>query len=159
MYTIVCIDIIPVINYKTKSLCLTPYPGHPKGCPNFGKKKTCPPKAPFFEKYFDMDKSFYLIINRFDLRAHVNKLRASHPDWSERQLKCCLYWQGTARKDLKVAIKEFLNIHSGYHVSMSPEAMGLDVTETLRNIGIILEWPPENFVYQVALAGVKRKEK
>ena len=32
------------------SLCLQPYPGHPRGCPNVGRRAECPPKAkPFWD--------------------------------------------------------------------------------------------------------------
>lgn len=37
--------ISPVIDYKVKSLCQTPYPGHKLGCPNFNKKSSCPPNS------------------------------------------------------------------------------------------------------------------
>jgi hypothetical protein len=33
--------------------------------------------------------------------------------------------------------------------------MGVNVTATLKDAGIELEWPPKKFVRQVALAGVK----
>lgn len=159
MYTIICENITPVIDYKTRKVCLLPYSGHPDGCPNFGKKKTCPPKAPMFKDYFDLSKPFYLIINRFNFREHINKMKNKHPEWSDRQTRCCLYWQSSARKYLKIAIKDFLKTHPEYHVTTTPEAMGVDVTKTLKSVGINLEWPPENFTYQVALAGIKRKEK
>ena len=34
-----------------------------------------------------------------------------------------------------------------------PEAMGVNVTETMKNVGIILEWPPETVTYQIVIAG------
>lgn len=34
-----------------------------------------------------------------------------------------------------------------------PEACGVDVTATMKLIGIDLEWPPVNVAYQVALVG------
>jgi hypothetical protein len=41
-------------------------------------------------------------------------------------------------------------------IERCPEALGLNVTATMRMIGIDLEWPPREFTYQVALAGAKR---
>ena len=35
-----------------------------------------------------------------------------------------------------------------------PEGAGVNITETMKNAGIILEWPPVNYTYQVALAGI-----
>jgi hypothetical protein len=35
----------------------------------------------------------------------------------------------------------------------------VNITETMESVGIVLEWPPENLTYQVALAGMPlRKE-
>jgi hypothetical protein len=31
--------------------------------------------------------------------------------------------------------------------------MGVNVTATMDNAGIMLEWPPKNVAYQIALAG------
>ena len=43
-------------------------------------------------------------------------------------------------------------------VNRCPEAMGLDVTATMKSIGVVLEWPPRELAVQVALAGtLKRK--
>jgi len=38
-----------------------------------------------------------------------------------------------------------------------PEAMGVNVTETMKRVGIELEWPPVNVAYQIALAGIFKK--
>ena len=86
-------------------------------------------------------------------------MRAKHPDWSKRQLECLLYWQGTARKKQKEQIeifKKWINDEE-YIITTVPEAMGVNVTETMKRIGIELEWPPINVAYQIALAGFKKK--
>ncbi len=93
------------VNYNVRSLCVRPYPGHPKGCPNFGKRETCPPGAPLIEKIIDPGGRTFLIWNIFDLASHVARLKGRHPNWSIRQLECCLYWQSRARKQLEEAIK------------------------------------------------------
>ena len=75
---------------------------------------------------------------------------------SKRQLECCLYWQGTARKRLKERINEFIFLaDERYVVNTVPEAMGVNVTETMKRVGIELEWPPVNLVYQIAMAGME----
>jgi len=81
-------------------------------------------------------------------------MRTKHPEWSERQLACCLYWQGTARKQLAERIKEFLKGQDEHLVVLRcPEATGVNVTATMKTLGIELERPPVIMAYQVALAG------
>lgn len=150
------IEVKPVIDYGVRGLCRKPYYNHPKGCPNFKKKDYCPPFAPLFDKYFDMSQPIYVIYNIFNFKEHVNKMRDKHPNWSEHQVKCLLYWQGTARKQLKIHIKEFLKKHENYIITTCPEAMGVNLTETMKSVGIELEWPPINFTYQIAIAGIRR---
>ncbi len=173
------IQVQPVIDYTVRKLCCSPYPRHDKGrnigCPNFNHKEGCPPKAPLFDKVFNLNEPVYAILNKFDLDAHVQKMKAGHPNWSDAQLRSCLLWQGRARKQLAKQVSEFILTHPQYDVSMSyyrgiekelgplygkiitasPEAMGVNVTKTLADAGIILEWPPIKVAYQVALAGMK----
>lgn len=154
-FTIVQVN--PVIDYSVRGLCVKPYYNHPKGCPNFNKKKGCPPNAELFDKVYDLTKPVYAICNIFDLRSHIERMREKHPDWTDRQLRCCLYWQSKARKELMKHIKEFYREYGlEYKVETCPEAMGVNITETLKNVGIILEWPPETVAYQVALAAIKK---
>jgi hypothetical protein len=139
-----------IVDPQIISFCAHPYDGHKKGCPNLGKKVTCPP----FHKMFvpDMENPMYAIINEFPLYTHVERLRLLYPSWTERQLYCCLYWQPKARKQLQAEIKRFLNDHADYSVDTCPEAGAVNVTETLRLIGISLEWPPRYRAIQVAIA-------
>ena len=146
----------PILNPKVRGLCCLPYEGHPKGCPNFGKAERCPPQAPKFEDVVDLSKPVYAIVNSFDIAAHVERMRARHPDWSERQLLNCLYWQGTARKALRKEIKSFLAEHPDYEAHETPEAMGVNVTATLAAVGVALEWPPRKVAMQVAIAGIPK---
>jgi predicted metal-binding protein len=154
-----------VLEPTVRRLCREPYPGHPKGCPNWGKKDGCPPRARLLENVFDLKAPVYLVHNRFCLAEHVNKLRAKHPTWSDRQLRCCLYWQGTARKQLRQKVSEtlcemiqFSDFGPGDDpvVLYCPEACGVNVSRTMRRMGIRLEWPPMSFAYQVALIGHRR---
>lgn len=36
--------------------------------------------------------------------------------------------------------------------------MGINVTETMKELGITLEWPPQKWTYQVAIAGVRKND-
>lgn len=141
------------IDHKFRELCKNPYYNHPRGCPNYGKRKTCPPQQKLFFDVFDSD--FYLIFTKFDLKNHIDKMRKKHPNWTEKQLYCCLYWQGTARKNLKEEIKRFKKLSPRHYATTCPEAMGVNVTQLmLDNTGINLEWPPKNRAYQIAIAGL-----
>lgn len=142
----------PVLDYSVRNLCVRPYPLHPKGCPNFGKKDGCPPLAEPISEILDMAAPVYAIWNAFDLLAHVENMRLKHPHWSDRQLYCCLYWQPRARKYLEGQIHTFSTRIMARKV-YCPEAHGVNVTATMKTLGIELEWPPVNVAYQIILAG------
>lgn len=149
-------QIEPVIDYSVRGLCSRPYEGHKKGCPNFGDptKLRCPPQAPKIEDVIDLEKPIFAIYNRFDFAAHVARMYETKPGRTKRQAECCLYWQGTARKQLKGEIALFKQKHpADWWISTTPEACGINVTATMKSIRVELEWPPVNFTYQVALAG------
>lgn len=147
----------PVVDSTVRDLCVRRYPGHPRGCPNFGKKPTCPPQAPMIADVIDLERPVFAIWNRFDLAGHVRRMKERHPDWSKRQAVCCLYWQPRARKELRQRVVAFLRAHRGTRVVFTPEAMGVNVTATMRQAGVQLEWPPRSIAYQVALVGYRLK--
>lgn len=151
------IIVTPVIDRRVRSYCKLPYPGHAQGCPNFDRRAICPPQAPRFEELIDLDCPIYCIYYRFDLSDHVPRLRKSHPDWSERKLRCCLYWQGTARKQLKIKCAFFRQDHPDYIILTCPEGNGVDIDATVKQIGIELQWPAIDYAYKIALAGVLRE--
>lgn len=148
------VQINPVINPGIMKLCTVPYPGHKKGCPNFNKRKGCPPHTPLFNEIINTEYLMYVIYNIFAFGEHVERMQIKHPDWSKRQLECCLYWQGTARKQLKGEIKRFTDLFGLDHTILTvPEAYGVNVTKTMKTIGVDLEWPPVKHTYQIAMAG------
>ena len=151
------IRVTPVIDYSVRELCVQPYPLHPKGCPNVGKCDRCPPAAPLFDLVFDMTQPVYAVVNEFDLAGHVGRMREKNPTWSDRQLYCVLYWQPKARKQLETKIVDLCcGILSDYSAERCPEAMGVNISETLANAGIALEWPPRKVARQVALLGIRK---
>lgn len=150
--------IIPIIDKSVRGLCCKPYPNHPKGCPNFNKRVICPPQAPMIGEFFDLSKEVLAVCIHFDLKSHIDRMRTKHLNWTQRQLECCLYWQGTARKQLREEIKnnmpeDGLFGDSKLGVTDCPEAMGVNVTETMKNVGVILEWPPKVIVRKIAFIG------
>ena len=147
----IAVRVDPDIDYQVRGLCVRPYPLHPKGCPNVGKCDRCPPQAPLFHEAFDLTEKVYAVVNEFNLAGHVGRMAAKNPTWSDAQLRCVLYRQGTARKQLRVKIAAALDGLPGYEATWCPEGMGVNVTETMAAVGIMLEWPPRHIVRQVAL--------
>jgi hypothetical protein len=139
-----------VIEPKARQWCKLPYPDHPKGCPNYGKRDTCPPKAEKFEKI--LNPPFYLVGVKFDLEAWANKLKEKHPNWSDRQARCCLYWQGKVRKVLKQACEHTNKFFHG-KILYVPEGNGVDVFKTCEKVGIHLDRNPKKYVWKIAIIG------
>ncbi len=133
--TVVVMMLLPPTHY-----CALSYPGHKKGCPNLGVKIGCPPS---FRYQYVKNQVVRAVYIEFDLGEHVAHMKRLHPDWSERQLRCCLYWQPKARKMLRAEI-------GGAAADFSPEASGVDVTTTMQRVGVTLDWPPKNRVVLVA---------
>ena len=146
----------PVFDASVRKLCTRPYARHPRGCPNFAKCSRCPPKVGLLTDVYDLSRGSWVIWTEFDLGAHVQKMREKHPNWSAAQLECCLYWQGIARKKLALEIGKFRVLYPACTVTTTPEAMGLNVTETMSRCGIVLEWPPVNTTVLVAFAAVDK---
>lgn len=151
----------PVLRGSVRELCRKPYYNHPKGCPNFDKRDICPPNALFFDKVFDLNKQVLAVCIHFNLAMHVEKMKAKHPNWSQRQCECCLYWQGGVKKKLRQEVAYNIQrtpLFNGSDLISTdcPEAMGVDVTATMARVGIILEWPPKKIVRKIAFIGTKR---
>ena len=151
--------VVPVLEPAlVRAACMKPYPNHPHGCPNYGKRASCPPQAPILDHTFDLSKPIYAIVNIFPLGEHRRRMAAKHPDWSERQLICCLYWQPKARRQLMDRILDWQAKREDghrWHPVLCPEAQGVNLTRTLSNAGFDLEWPPQERVCQVALLGAR----
>lgn len=154
----------PVLDENVRQLCCRPYYNHPNGCPNYGKRDICPPRAPILQQVFNIDKPILAIWCSFNLALHRDKMRAKHPTWSQKQLECCLYWQGRVNKQLRKAVEYNLiryplfNNATNLISTFVPEAMGVNVTKTMKNAGVILEWPPQKTVIKIAFVGVSIKD-
>lgn len=151
-------EVKPVVDLSMRKLCVKPYYGHKKGCPNYGKKEGCPPHSPTIDKLIllTIKQPIYVIFNRFNFKEHCDRMRGLHPEWTPKQVACCLYWQGKARKVLKGKTKQFIFKHPHYDIIECPEGAGVNLTATMEQIGIELEWPPDNYAYQIYLAGIKK---
>ena len=145
-----------IVDTAVRNLCVRPYPNHPKGCPNFGKRESCPPKCKLLGDIYDLTKGFWVVWVEFNFMAHCNRMRKKHLDWSQRQIECCLYWQGTANKMLREAVdgvSYYLQGTGNWKAATCPEAMGVNITATMKTLDVELEWPPVKAVYKVALIG------
>jgi len=142
-----------------RSLCLCRYPDHPRGCPNYGKRDDCSPKAPLFVSLFR--RNVIVVAIGMDVQEFLEARREKHPDWSERALFNSRHWQGALRADLGrfIATNVSENPSLGnYSVILSPEAMGINVFATGEDpgIGLFLERTPKRVVYKVALLALTK---
>lgn len=146
-----------ILSSNTGDWCKLPYPNHPRGCPNYGKDR-CPPNAPLLEEYFDIQEHLYFVHSEFDLGAHALRMKEKHPNWTDRQCRCVLYWQGTSRKQLKDRIEEAVQLLDIDGISTCPEAMGINVFATGRKCGMILERTREiSTCRHVAVVGRRKR--
>ena len=149
----------PVIDESVRNLCFKPYHNHPKGCPNFGKRDTCPPKAVLLTDYLDINKPIMVVWVEYNLGLHRARAKAKHSHWTKQQCENSRHWQNSVRARLRRDVKDILVRNPLFEGSTKlvatdcPEAMGVNVTETMKNIGVILEWPPENIVRIIAFIG------
>lgn len=127
-----------ITSRKTGEWCQISYPGHPKGCPNYGRKG-CPPDAPFITEIMDLRRPVYIAFSEFNVYMHMCKMHKKHPDWSERQLRNVLYWQGTSRKQMRQRAKIAQFYGGGDVVLACPEAHGVNVYATCFYSGLKIQ--------------------
>lgn len=145
------------IDYRARDWCKLPYPDHPHGCTNIGKKPECPPEVPLIEDWLDLGHPHGIVVVSFNLAEFAARMRSRHPKWSDRQCRCCLYWQGTINKTLKNAILDFQKVYPDVISTLKPEAMGVNVFKTVRKFGVPIKVRPKDTVYKVALIGYPRR--
>ena len=141
------------LNVKARDWCRLPYPGHPNGCPNVGNRFDCPPHAPLVGDHFDLQQQMWMVIEPFNLADHQRRMLARHPNWTDRQTRNVLYWQGGVKARLKEAARRCAWEYPGSIVTLCPEAMGVNVIATLQRQGVGIKVHPDEWVYKVALVG------
>ena len=145
-----------VISKHTRKWCLYPYLGHPSGCPNYDKKK-CLLTTPLIDSYLDLNSPLYAVYSEFNLEEHIRRLKRKHPNWSERQLKCVLYWQGSSRKMLRENISKAQSKFLFTKIITCPEWLGVNVYATLKLAGLYLDKIKSlKICRHVAICGVER---
>lgn len=133
--------------------CILPYPGHPKGCPNYNKKDYCPPKTPLINKI--ITPPYKLVAVKFNLKRHVKKMKEKHPEWTDRQARCVLYWQKKAEKNLRKESEKAAEKIEESKIIYKPEAYGVNLFATCRKIRLNLEKNPRNTVWKISIIGKK----
>ncbi len=135
--------------------CRLPYKNHKNGCPNYGKRKSCPPFARKFEEL--IEAPFFLVTQEFDLENQKQKMKEKHPNWTECQCRNLLYWQrGFVRKLKEEAYGYANSLGPDFTVLEVPEANGVNVFQTCKNVGITLEINPQKKVIKVMIVGNKK---
>ena len=146
-------------------------------CPYYGHSWACPPVAPYLEKEIMSYKKYYLIYIKFDLNKKEEKGISNQFDYNymreimevemekflqeyQGKLKeLRVLWDGHCRiceKENKECSIE-LDIPCRYpdEIRYSMEAVGINVTQTVKNIDLDIEWPPITHVYRFGLACAK----
>lgn len=144
------------ISLVTRDWCLLPYPGHPDGCPNWNKNEECPPKAPIVSDHFDLEKRHWFAIVEFDMQRQMKKMKGLQPKYSDRQARCCLYWQEGERRKLRTEVNNFIGLNPDLIYTLIPEAMGVHVFKTAAKIHIYLKRSAFPILYKIALIGFKK---
>jgi predicted metal-binding protein len=141
-----------VVQERVREWCKLPYPNHPRGCPKYNHSEECPPKAKHVQEVFDLYQQHWFAVEAFDLSRQTRVMAERHPEWSERQCRCCLYWQGGVRKRLRETCERLVNELPGFIYTLNPEAMGVNVFRTAHRHGLMIRKNPE-IVHKIALIG------
>jgi len=157
-------NLIMLSEKERLQLCVQPYHKHPKGCPNFGKRDYCPPKArPFLETH--EKRNAILMIAIFDFKEYIIQRIIEHPEWTNRQLLNQRYWQGHVKAYLthKVLGQRF---YEWDEYLDNPEAKGINVQETLKQYKHKMTWAKSDekgniisFPEKMYQVGIKAKRK
>ena len=166
-----------VSDEEIQKYCKLAYPGHKDGCLNYGKKNRlngirsdlksriindCPPGIPLINEIFEFSKSLYIIYTEFELGKNAERLFQNGNHKKPEHCYNMRFWQETARKELRQQTEKFLDSEPNTIVDLTPEAHGVNLYHTMKNLGITIPWykpwPPakhsiENITFRVALGG------
>lgn len=135
-------NIEPVLHSKEEvmRLCKQPYYNHEDGCPNWGKKKGCPPNLPLLDEQYDL-RTIHPIVVRFPFKQYFDtKKRELHPNWTNRALINQRHWQSHLRS-FALGYWDYIKYDlTEYKLIKNPEGQGVNLQYSLEQIGINLEW-------------------
>ncbi len=136
-----------------RSMCIRPYKNHKYGCPNFGVLPTCPPNIPcMFDQIFDVS-DVYAVATKFYLEEFYESRRKKRPDLPEGQIRNSRVWQPITKKENDFGIRDFYLENPDkidYVSTRLLECMGVDVINTMKEVGVDLRFPPKEIVYRIA---------
>ncbi len=136
-----------------RSMCIKPYKNHKYGCPNFVKLPTCPPNIPcMYDQIFDIS-DVYAVVTKFYLEEYFNKRREKRPDLAPGQIRNIRIWQPIDIKENDYAISEFYKENpnkSNYVSTRLLECMGVDVINTMKEVGVEIRFPVTEYAYRIA---------
>jgi len=141
------------VNEHSREWCLLPYPNHPYGCPNYGMRVVCLPDAPMIQEFVDIQRSLWLVVVEFNIGKQERRMLQQHPEWSRRQARNLLYWQGEVNSTLSIRTEVFVQEHPGTVYTLCPEAMGVNVIATAQRVGVPVKVKPNSTIYKMALVG------
>lgn len=131
--------------------CTLPYPGHPKGCPNFPK---CCESRPPFNEYSGF--KWIAVVEEFDLKTHAEGMKKKHPHWSERQCRNLLYWQNGVRSRLRKRAEAIHYPFMGDVILDIPEANGVNIFDTMAKHDLVLERTKPETIHKIMLVGRRK---
>jgi predicted metal-binding protein len=157
------LDLVIHSKQEVYDMCRKPYYKHPKGCPNYGKKESCPPRVSHITEVFDLSTIHFLIM-KFDFAKYIAMRREARPHDTNRSLANQRHWQGHLRSQLRLEWQNSLQcVYPDYIVREDPEALGVNVVSSLANHGIDFDWCKEdtqhefislpNYMYHVFIFG------
>ncbi|MFW9854605.1 MAG: hypothetical protein ACFFFG_06075 [Candidatus Thorarchaeota archaeon] len=91
-------------------------------------------------------------MEEFNLKAHRDKMKEKHPNWTEKQCRNVLYWQGGVRSRLKKKCIQFCQ-NTPRIFTLLPEAMGVHVIRSVKKVDIPIKARPKDRVVKIALVG------
>ena len=144
-----------IYNIKARGeWCRLPYPGHKEGCPNTDKCIERRQDFHIIELQTQNKIDWYAVLEKFSLKKHAEKMKTKHPDWTEKQCRNLLYWQGGVRKRLIKKTFDFANKDTNTVIILDiPEASGVDVFKTMELHGIKLQRKKPSRIIKVMMVG------
>ena len=141
------------IVYQPRCMCIRPYKDHISGCPNFNVLPTCPPNIPcMYDEVFDVS-DVYAVVTKFYKKEYFDYRRRNRPDLAEGQIRNIRVWQPITKKENDYAVSKFYQDNPDkydYVATRLLECMGVDVVNTMKEHGVIIKFPDEDYSYRIS---------
>jgi hypothetical protein len=118
------------------------------GCPNYGEKEGCPPEVLHIKEAYDMN-SIHLLTIQFPFEEYIDIKREINPTWTNRALINQRHWQGHLKSLLNTFWEDIEDRYPEHNVIKNPEAMGVNLEETMKKLGIQLQWCEQNEKHEI----------